>query len=266
MKTIRVLVLLLFASVHVFTSDESARPTTAPSAAAATTTTTVSEATPRAAATTTTTTVSEATPRAAATTTTTTVSETAPTNQTAASTGNATASLASTSIPNSTNESHSAANEITSERVSNKTETASPTSASADHRNVTTDKMDNYTLDLTETGTVKTESTSPPATGNNILIKNYSQEPDDTAEKPIKDTTTRAPDKRLWWILLPALLVGAAAAMVLKFKCKKIHDHSETIDTGTENASFQSRPESTKDGVMLLGVKSSGAEENAAAR
>ncbi|XP_038586384.1 bypass of stop codon protein 1-like [Micropterus salmoides] len=265
MKTIRVLVLLLFASVHVFTSDESTKLATA------TTTTTVSEATPRAAATTTTTTVSEATPRAAATTTTTTVSETAPTNQTAASTGNATASLASTSIPNSTNESHSAANEITSERVSNNTETASPTSASADHRNVTTDKMDNYTLDLTETGTVKIESTSPPATGNKILIKNYSQDDtaektDDTAEKPIKDTTTRAPDKRLWWILLPAVLVGAAAAMVLKFKCKKIHDHSETIDTGTENASFQSRPESTKDGVMLLGVKSSGAEENAAAR
>lgn len=30
-------------------------------------------------------------------------------------------------------------------------------------------------LDLTETGTVKIESTSPPATGNKILIKNYSQ-------------------------------------------------------------------------------------------
>lgn len=73
-------------------------------------------------------------------------------------------------------------------------------------------------------------------------------------------------DKRLWWILLPALLVAIAAAIMLKFKCKKVHDHTETIDTGTENASFQSRPESTKDGVMLLGVKSSGGEENAAAR
>lgn len=30
----------------------------------------------------------------------------------------------------------------------------------------------------------------------------------------------------------------------------------------SRSASFQSRPESTKDGVMLLGVKSSGAEEN----
>ncbi|KAG7498120.1 hypothetical protein JOB18_049260 [Solea senegalensis] len=73
-------------------------------------------------------------------------------------------------------------------------------------------------------------------------------------------------DKRLWWILLPALLVAAAAAIFFKFKSKKINDHTETIDTGTENASFQSRPESSKDGVMLLRVKSSGGEENAAAR
>ncbi|KAM6894210.1 uncharacterized protein PEZ65_021893 [Lycodopsis pacificus] len=73
-------------------------------------------------------------------------------------------------------------------------------------------------------------------------------------------------DKRLWWTVLPVVLVGAAAAIVLRFKCKKMHDHSETINAGTENASFQSRPESTKDGVMLLGVKSSGGEENASAR
>ncbi|XP_030287919.1 uncharacterized protein LOC115590619 [Sparus aurata] len=73
-------------------------------------------------------------------------------------------------------------------------------------------------------------------------------------------------EKRLLWILLPGAVFVAAAAIFLKFKCKKIHDHTETIDTGTENASFQSRPESTKDGVMLLGVKSSGGEENAAAR
>ncbi|XP_026209123.1 mucin-5AC-like isoform X2 [Anabas testudineus] len=75
-----------------------------------------------------------------------------------------------------------------------------------------------------------------------------------------------ASDKRLWWILLPVVLLGTAAALILKFKCKKVHDHTETIDIGTENASFQSRPESAKDGVMLLGVKSSGGEENAAAR
>ncbi|XP_029382673.1 uncharacterized protein LOC115059190 isoform X2 [Echeneis naucrates] len=74
-------------------------------------------------------------------------------------------------------------------------------------------------------------------------------------------------DNKLWWILLPvALVLAAAAATIFKFKRKKINDCTETIDTGTENASFQSRPESTKDGVMLLGVKSSGGEENVAAR
>ncbi|KAF7669016.1 hypothetical protein LDENG_00264070 [Lucifuga dentata] len=108
--------------------------------------------------------------------------------------------------------------------------------------------------------------------------------PDETIEERPKPKSTSAPepgkqeydskkaeeksaDKRLWWILLPVLVVGLAASIfILKFKCKKVHDHTETLDSGTENASFQSRPESTKDGVMLLGVKSSGGEENAAAR
>ncbi|KAI4808602.1 hypothetical protein KUCAC02_000656, partial [Chaenocephalus aceratus] len=90
----------------------------------------------------------------------------------------------------------------------------------------------------------------------------------ETGNKPLQprsvnpNTTVENPDKRLWWIVLPVLLVAAAAFILLKFQCKKIHDHTETIDTGNENASFQSRPESTKDGVMLLGVKSSGGDEN----
>ncbi|XP_055012687.1 mucin-2-like isoform X3 [Boleophthalmus pectinirostris] len=79
-------------------------------------------------------------------------------------------------------------------------------------------------------------------------------------------TPTSHKDNRLWWIVLPTLVAVAVILMVLRFKCKKVADHADTIDTGTENASFQSRPESTKDGVMLLGVKSSGAEENVAAR
>ncbi|XP_019718797.1 mucin-5AC-like isoform X2 [Hippocampus comes] len=79
-----------------------------------------------------------------------------------------------------------------------------------------------------------------------------------------KEVAKAATDKRLWWIVLPILLAASAAIIILKFKCKKIHDHTETIDIGTENASFQTRPESTKDGVLLLGVKSSGGEENAA--
>ncbi|XP_051923480.1 proteoglycan 4-like [Hippocampus zosterae] len=79
-----------------------------------------------------------------------------------------------------------------------------------------------------------------------------------------KEVAKAATDKRLWWIVLLVLLVASAAIIILKFQCKKIHDHTETIDTGTENASFQTRPESTKDGVLLLGVKSSGGDENAA--
>ncbi|CAB1351724.1 unnamed protein product [Coregonus sp. 'balchen'] len=64
-------------------------------------------------------------------------------------------------------------------------------------------------------------------------------------------------DKNLLWILLPVLVVVVAAVIFLLNKI---------TDNGTENASFQSRPDSGKDGVMLLGVKSSGGEDNAAAR
>lgn len=42
-------------------------------------------------------------------------------------------------------------------------------------------------------------------------------------------------DKRLWWIVLPALLVAAAAAIVLKFKCKKMHDHTGTHTSRLQN-------------------------------
>ncbi|XP_061769684.1 uncharacterized protein LOC133560779 isoform X1 [Nerophis ophidion] len=92
------------------------------------------------------------------------------------------------------------------------------------------------------------------------LTTEKSHGPQQGSKEPAKAGT----DQRFWWLLLPILLVGGAAVIVLKSKCKKVHDHTETMDTGTENASFQSRPESTKDGVMLLGVKSSVGEENAA--
>ncbi|KAK2863238.1 hypothetical protein Q5P01_002771 [Channa striata] len=81
-----------------------------------------------------------------------------------------------------------------------------------------------------------------------------------------KDPAKSDSNKKLWWILLPALLVAGALAMVLKMKFNKGHDHTGTLDNGTENASFQSRPESSRDGVMLLGVRSSGGEENAAGK
>ncbi|XP_029939634.1 testis-specific gene A8 protein-like isoform X2 [Salarias fasciatus] len=109
------------------------------------------------------------------------------------------------------------------------------------------------------------QQTQPPpgmsvAEGGQPAEKGAGSQPNSEEKAPPKS----ASDKRLWLILLPIFLVVAAAAIVIKFKSKKVHDHTETLDTGTENASFQSRPESTKDGVMLLGVKSSGGEENAA--
>ncbi|XP_056884464.1 uncharacterized protein LOC130523314 isoform X16 [Takifugu flavidus] len=87
-----------------------------------------------------------------------------------------------------------------------------------------------------------------------------------TGSQTGSDRKTAQPDKQLWWILLPGLLVAAAAAIYLKFRSKKVHGQTEIMETGMENASFQSRPESAKDGVMLLGVKSSAGDENAAAR
>ncbi|XP_035609000.1 uncharacterized protein LOC118368745 isoform X2 [Oncorhynchus keta] len=75
-----------------------------------------------------------------------------------------------------------------------------------------------------------------------------------------EEPETPKSNKNMLWILLPVLGVVVAAVIVFfKFKSMKVHDHTEAIDNGTENASFQSRSDSTKDGVMLLGVKSSGA-------
>ncbi|XP_029530482.1 uncharacterized protein LOC115138120 isoform X2 [Oncorhynchus nerka] len=75
-----------------------------------------------------------------------------------------------------------------------------------------------------------------------------------------EEPETPKSNKNMLWILLPVLGVVVAAVIVFfKFKSMKVHDHTEAIDNGTENASFQSRSDSTKDGVMLLGVKSSAA-------
>ncbi|XP_064787787.1 uncharacterized protein LOC135510637 isoform X2 [Oncorhynchus masou masou] len=75
-----------------------------------------------------------------------------------------------------------------------------------------------------------------------------------------EEPETPKSNKNMLWILLPVLGVVVAAVIVFfKFKSMKVHNHTEAIDNGTENASFQSRSDSTKDGVMLLGVKSSAA-------
>lgn len=33
-------------------------------------------------------------------------------------------------------------------------------------------------------------------------------------------------DKQLWWLVLPGLLVAAAAAIYLRFRSKKVHEHT----------------------------------------
>ncbi|XP_077400835.1 uncharacterized protein LOC144035195 [Vanacampus margaritifer] len=119
-----------------------------------------------------------------------------------------------------------------------------------------------------QTGEIGASPTLAPLQPDNAMPRHETGQTTEKSHGPQagsgdKEVAKAGTDKRLWWIALLVLLVASAAIIILKFKCKKIHDHTETIDTGTENASFQSRPESTKDGVMLLGVKSSGGEENA---
>ncbi|XP_029522820.1 uncharacterized protein LOC115133566 isoform X4 [Oncorhynchus nerka] len=113
-------------------------------------------------------------------------------------------------------------------------------------------------------------SSSPqvPVNSTSPYTKDNGSEDENTDQDKVKDNkNTDHVDKNLLWILLPVLaLVGAAVVVLLKSKCMKDHDHTEITDNGTENASFQSRPDNAKDGVMLLGVKSSGGEDNAAAR
>ncbi|XP_004079729.1 mucin-5AC [Oryzias latipes] len=116
------------------------------------------------------------------------------------------------------------------------------------------------------TMTVNETRDAQGVTHSAVTVKTHSTEkPHDIGVKE-KKTAEGGADRRLWWLVLPAVVIVGAAGIFFKFKSKKVHHHTETIDTGTENASFQSRPESSKDGVMLLGVKSSGGEEHAAAR
>ncbi|XP_036969074.1 polycystic kidney disease protein 1-like 3 [Acanthopagrus latus] len=279
MKTIRVLVLLLLASVHVFTpvsSDEStqaatrespvvssAAATQSPTEAAAATTQAQNDNTTQPATAAPATATAQAQKDAAPTAVTSapsikTASTTAPaagqTHESGkpAPEGTANKSVKPSNAPVLTNNSATAVSPNSGEQVETIPE------ARTDSTNV---NQDESTEKPKDTVTIA----APPAVGT---------QPTQPREKPrvagpttgSGEKETSKSDKRLWWILLPVVLVGAAAAILLKFKCKKVHDHTETIDTGTENASFQSRPESTKDGVMLLGVKSSGGEENAAAR
>ncbi|XP_070977807.1 mucin-21-like isoform X2 [Oncorhynchus clarkii lewisi] len=145
---------------------------------------------------------------------------------------------------------------------------ASVTAASVTATSVTPTKNSTWnstTALATSTVTEKTKMSSSPQ----VPVNSASPYTKDNGQDRVKDNknTDQDVDKNLLWILLPVLaLVGAAVVVLLKSKCMKDHDHTEITDNGTENASFQSRPDNAKDGVMLLGVKSSGGEDNAAAR
>ncbi|KAK3567393.1 hypothetical protein QTP86_019873 [Hemibagrus guttatus] len=100
-----------------------------------------------------------------------------------------------------------------------------------------------------ESPNVETKNSSDLLDTNNQQGAEQGQQPENAAIKF---------DARYLWLLV---LVVAVLAVVVYFGCFKGQNLPvETMDHGTENASFQ-RTES-KDGVMLLGVKSGG-EENA---
>ncbi|PWA27091.1 hypothetical protein CCH79_00011649, partial [Gambusia affinis] len=140
--------------------------------------------------------------------------------------------------------------------------TAQPPSQNTTNNNQTINQTLTSTTPEYKTPSITSNTNATAATTTNAMIQNPEQKSSERQEKEASEQKAAGSDKRLWWLLLPAALVAGVAAFFLKLKSKKVHDHTETIDTGTENASFQSRPESSKDGVMLLGVKSSGGEEN----
>lgn len=122
----------------------------------------------------------------------------------------------------------------------------------------------------TEASTTKTNLFRVTTTETNLTgdtTNMIEKEVGDKTDKKNDEGDHPSGDKTLLWVLLPVLgVVVAAVIFILKFKCMKVHDHTEMNDHEHENASFQSRPDSSKDGVMLLGVKSSGGEGSAAAR
>nr|XP_020479411.1 mucin-5AC-like [Monopterus albus] len=264
MKTVRVLVLLLLASVHVFTPVSSDVNSTAVSV--------MSSTSPPAAPTdpVNTTIASENETKSLLTSNTTTV-------QTTAKAPNQTVTVSTAPDLNRTDNGTLGSKHL----LPSSPPTPSPT-PHVHTRTVTQistkePQGQDESTEKPKTSKGATTPTPPPTPGHFNMSthgttphpKVQSGENEKATEKGSGSQTSeeKKPDKRLWWILLPVCLVGAfAAAVVLKYKSKKIHNHTESIDTGLENASFQSRPESTKDCVMLLGVKPSGGEESAAAR
>ncbi|CAB1452352.1 unnamed protein product [Pleuronectes platessa] len=271
MKTTRVPVLLLLASVHLFTEVSTENSTTtSPPITTMTTISTIKSVTAQSNQTEQRTQLSvtniptvslfdvRTEPPA--------VTTVKPTSLAAAATSHTTGTTAAPVVPHTDNQTVTNA---TPEPRPSQTPTPSPHSMNRKDVTSLSPALKNETVGARSSPTPK--PSSRPETRETSSVPGHNQQ-----AKPGKGTSTPGSgpqtggdvksDKRLWFILLAVLLVGAAAAIVLKFRSKRINDHSENIDTGTENASFQSRPESTKDGVMLLGVKSCVGEDNAAAR
>ncbi|XP_034159982.2 putative protein TPRXL isoform X6 [Pangasianodon hypophthalmus] len=138
------------------------------------------------------------------------------------------------------------------------TSAISNTSALSGDSATTTSKT---TQSVQTTGSPDARNRSAAPTENNV---NKSAKGGNSVPQSEGPTVPKKPDLRYLWFLVLGVAV-LALGIYLKFRCFKVQQHPvQTMDHGTENASFQ-RTESNKDGVMLLGVKSGG-EENAAAK
>ncbi|XP_063326209.1 mucin-2-like [Pelmatolapia mariae] len=256
MKSVSVFGVLLLASAHVFTEEANPTSTTAPTKAPGPPT--------NPAITTNTTTVKAITAAPSS----------PPTNMTTSPldghTPKAKTTLPTTVAAAATTA--SAQNDSLTPELMNKTSSGTPTNVSQSE-----DSGGQSRAGQDDTDPDQKSGSTTPAPGQQNTTDSQSRS-SRTSSPPTKRTTEenspgsqagqteeKSADKKLWWLVLPAILAVAAIAIVLKFKSKKVHNPTETVDTGTENASFQ-RAENSKDGVMLLGVKSSGGEENAEAR
>ncbi|KAJ8008228.1 hypothetical protein DPEC_G00102630 [Dallia pectoralis] len=163
--------------------------------------------------------------------------------------------------------------QATTTTISNITPTESKSNDSSSNTSETSPAVsDNANI----TSTMKPVTTAPVApnkdlntsitTGTTPMNRSTVQ-PSPSNERPLDTNIKEDKDSNWMWISLGSVglagLAGVAGIKIFRNR-STIHDHTDVTDNGTENASFQSRPESSKDGVQLIGVKSS--DENAAAR
>lgn len=261
MKSVRVFAVLLLASANVFTQEENLNITAAP---------TIAPGPPTNPPTTTNTTAVKA--RTAA-------PPSPPTNMTT-SPLDGHMPKANTTLPTATTAAAAAAaatsastqNDSLTSELMNKTSSGTPTNISQSEHSGgqsragpdDTDPGQNLGSPTPAPGQ-QTTTDSQSRSSRTLLTPSKRPAQENSPGSQAGQTKEKSADKKLWWLVLPAILAVAAIAIVLKFKSKKVHNPTETVDTGTENASFQ-RADNSKDGVMLLGVKSSGGEENVEAR